>query len=219
MCRILRDRGYAITEELMQRALAGVVHDYDESLANGRRHWDAKSFFEDALQRAGVKAAHLSGLAALLEGIDAEKSLWSTTSAWVSDALAKLKARGYRMSVISNADGRVAQSFAELGLDSHFQAIFDSGLVGYAKPDARLFQHAISELGQHPRQCIYIGDMYHVDVLGANRAGVAAVQVDPYGLYAGWPGLRISTVASLPGFLSRLVDWQEPAFFPLREGS
>jgi HAD superfamily hydrolase (TIGR01662 family) len=214
---ILRDHGYSLSEERLERAMARVVYAYDESLARGRRVWHTKGFFEEVLEQAGVEALHLSPIAARLEALNAEHSLWSTTRPWVPETLARLDAQGYRMSVISNADGRVAQEFAQLGLDGHFEAIFDSHLVGYAKPDARLFQHAMKELGLQSEDCTYVGDMYFVDVLGANRAGIAGVQVDPFGLYSEWPGIRIPTVASLPDFLRPDLDWQAEAFFPLRD--
>jgi putative hydrolase of the HAD superfamily len=213
--QILLEHGHSVAEERLERVLAQVVHEYDESLARGSRAWSDRSFFEEALGRAGVKAEHLSAIASQLEALNAGRSLWAKTYTWVRDALARLDAQGYRMSVISNADGRVAQEFAYLGLDVHFEAIFDSHVVGYAKPDARLFLHAIGELGLEPEGCIYVGDMYYIDMLGANRAGIAGVQVDPYGLCAGWPGMRIPTVASLPDFLTPGLDWRSEAFFPL----
>ena len=214
---ILLEHRYSVTEERLERAMARVVYEYDQSLATGHRRWDSRGFFEDVLQRAGVKAQHLSPIAGRLEALNAERSLWGSTFTWVHDALARLEARGYGMSVVSNADGRVAHEFAELGLDTYFDAIFDSQVVGYAKPDVRLFQHAMSSLGLEPEDCIYVGDMYFIDVLGANRAGVAGVQVDRFGLYSQLPGTRMASVASLPDFLTPELDWQSEAFFPLRD--
>ncbi len=215
--QVLVDRGHSVTEERLERALARVVFEYDESLASGHRRWDSRGFFEDVLKRAGVKAQHLSPLAARLETLNAERSLWGSTFTWVRDALARLDARGYGMSVVSNADGRVVQEFARLDLDVHFEAIFDSHVVGYAKPDARLFEHALNQLGLEPEDCIYVGDMYYIDVLGANRAGIAGVQVDRFGLYSHLPGMRIATVAALPDFLTTDLDWHSEVFFPLRD--
>jgi len=215
--QVLLDRGYSVSEERLARAMAHVIHDYDRSLRDGHVGWDTKGFFEQTLERAGVGAHHLSAIAVRLEMLNAERSLWATTYPWVRNALQEMDERGYRMSVISNADGRVAQEFAELGLDVHFEAIFDSHAVGYAKPDVRLFQHAMEKLGLVPKDCLYIGDMYFVDVLGANRASIAGMQVDAYGLYSEWPGVRIPSVACLPEFLTPDLNWQSEAFFPLRD--
>jgi len=216
ICNILRDHGYPIAEERLERTMAEVIYDHDELLGSGRRDWNTKGFFEWVLERAGVLAQHVSPIAGRLETLNAERSIWSTTRAWVRDALVRLDALGQRMSVISNADGRVAQELTQLGLAPFFEAVFDSHVVGFAKPDVRVFQHAMRELGLQPEDCVYVGDMYFIDVLGANRAGMASVQVDRYGLYDTWPGVRIPTVASLPDLLTGDQNWRSDAFFPLR---
>jgi len=216
LSEILREHAYSVAGERLDRAVAGTVYDYDEGLASGRRQWNPHSFFEQLLERAGIQAKHVKAIAARLEALNAQRSLWSTTYPWVRETLSWLATHGYRMSIISNADGRVAQEFARLGLAAHFEAIFDSHVVGYSKPDARIFQHAMSELGLQPEDCIYVGDMYYVDVLGANRAGMAGLQVDRFGLYGKWPGMRIPTVAALPDLLSDGLNWQDESLFPLR---
>ena len=61
-----------------------------------------------------------------------------------------------------------------------------------------------------------MGDVYYVDVLGANQVGMAALHLDRYGLYEGWPGYRIPTIAALPDFLAQNPDLRDEGFFPLR---
>ena len=70
--------------------------------------------------------------------------------------------------------------------------------------------------GLQPSECLYVGDLYYVDVLGANRAGMAAIHLDPFGLYSDIPGVHIPSVAALPEFLARGLDLQGGQFFPLR---
>jgi len=168
------------------------------------------------LERAGVRESDVPALARELERRDAQKSLWSMAPAWVYEALSQLAADGYRMSVISNADGRVRQGFEALGLAGFFEHIFDSHVVGYAKPDCRLFEHAMAVAGASREESLYVGDLYWVDVLGANRAGLAAVHLDPFGWYASLPGLHIPSVAELPSLLRQHPDWSGDDFFPLR---
>ncbi|MCM3785535.1 HAD family hydrolase [Neobacillus mesonae] len=48
---------------------------------------------------------------------------------------------------------------------------FVSGGVGYAKPDARLFEHVNKITGTVPENCYYVGDSWRNDVVGALAAG------------------------------------------------
>jgi FMN phosphatase YigB (HAD superfamily) len=135
----------------------------------------------------------------------------------VRDALHCLLRQGFRMSVVSNADGRVRRQLEQLGLAKYIEQVFDSRLVGYEKPDVRLFQHTLGVLGLQPEDCLYVGDVYYIDVLGANRAGIAAVHVDAYGLYADWAGCHIRDLAALPDLLTQAgLDLSSELFFPLR---
>lgn len=213
--QVALQHGHDIPEERLRRVAASVIRDYDELLKCGRAEWDVPGFFGWVLERAGVKEPHVRAIARQLEIRNAEDSLWACTYPSVHEALARLAARGYRMSVISNADGRVADDMKELDLARYFEAIFDSHIIGYAKPDPRLFEHAMAQLGLRPAECLYVGDVYFIDVLGANRAGIAAVHLDPYGLYNGWPGIHIPDVAALPDLLGYDRDLRNQEFFPL----
>lgn len=212
--QIIQENGYDIPEERLERLMAEFIRDYDERLKNS----DQAEFdlFEWILARAGVDPLRISSIASQLLARDAEASLWTYTYPWVHEALKRLARQGYRMSVISNADGHVAQELDYTGLARYFEEIFDSYIVGYAKPDPRLFEHAMAKLRVSPEECLFVGDVYYVDVLGANQVGMAALHLDRYGLYDGWPGYRIPTVAALPDFLARNPDLRDEGFFPLR---
>jgi putative hydrolase of the HAD superfamily len=209
---ILAD-GYDIPEQKLRTSMTHLVRHLDELLrSDGVQHPD---FFQWVLAEVGVDAQHIPAVAACLEQADAQKSLWDLTYPWVGETLARLAAEGYRMSVVSNADGRVEMELGTAGLRRYFEKVFDSRIVGYTKPDVRLFQHALTTLSLQPAQCLFVGDLFHVDVLGANRAGMAAVHLDPDGLYTGWAGYRIPTIAALPGFLAQHPDLTDKGFFPL----
>jgi HAD superfamily hydrolase (TIGR01549 family) len=131
------------------------------------------------------------------------KNLWSFTFDWVSAALVQLGQLGYRMSVISNADGRIKKMLTELGLADYFEQIFDSTVLGVEKPDPAIFRICLTELGLEPTEALYIGDVYHIDVVGANRAELGALHLDPLDLYAGWSGVHLPNVGHLPAWLEQ----------------
>jgi HAD superfamily hydrolase (TIGR01549 family) len=94
-------------------------------------------------------------------------------------ALARgLAAAGTRVAVVSNSDGGVAELLAEVGLADAFEVIVDSGRVGIAKPDPRIFAIALDTLGLADvarDDCVHIGDSWEADVLGAHAAGFRAI--------------------------------------------
>jgi len=131
-----------------------------------------------------------------------QRNLWTFTFDWVPETLLHLAAQGYRMSVISNSDGRTAKVFHDLGLAHYFERIFDSKILGIGKPAPAVFEWALRELNLQPADALYIGDIFEVDVRGANRAGLGGLHLDPLGLYVGWPGVHLTTVRDLPDWLA-----------------
>ena len=65
------------------------------------------------------------------------------------------------------------------GLVGHLDVVIDSGVVGVEKPDARIFGLALGEARVSAEEALYVGDMYSVDVLGARRAGLDPILLDP----------------------------------------
>lgn len=188
------------------------VHLLDVTLRNGLE--TEFHFFEWVAEQAGVEAGMVPQVAARMREKDGEQSLWNAVRPSTIDTLSALRREGYSMSVISNADGRAEQGLTEAGLGKYLQRVFDSHLVGFAKPDVRLFRHALKELRLDPADCVYVGDFYQVDVLGANGAGMAAIHLDPEGLYAGWPGCHIPSVNQLPTLLRSGLHLTEAQYHP-----
>jgi HAD superfamily hydrolase (TIGR01549 family) len=81
----------------------------------------------------------------------------------------------YRLAVVTNGGGDVQRArLTHLGLDGCFDAIVTSSDVGAGKPDARIFEYALRELGVAPRQTWHIGDSLASDIAGALNAGLQA---------------------------------------------
>ncbi len=78
----------------------------------------------------------------------------------------------YQLAVISNNFGNTRGWCDEYGLSPLLEVIIDSTVFGVAKPDARIFEEALSELGVSPNQAIYVGDSYSADMIGGRNAGM-----------------------------------------------
>jgi HAD superfamily hydrolase (TIGR01549 family) len=78
----------------------------------------------------------------------------------------------YRLAVISNNFGNTRGWCDDYGLSPLLDVIIDSTVLGIAKPDARIFEAALSELSVAPNQAIYVGDSYSADMVGGKNAGL-----------------------------------------------
>ena len=106
--------------------------------------------------------------------------LWSRVLPGVPDALVRLRGAGLRLVVVSNSDGTVEEGLTALGLRQHVDHVVDSAVVGVEKPDPAIFRHALALAGSAPGRTVHVGDLYAVDVVGARRAGLHAVLLDPH---------------------------------------
>ena len=108
---------------------------------------------------------------------------FATPTAWrlypdVLATLAALQSRGVRMSVISNFDSRLLAILDGLGATPFFDQVFVSSRVGYAKPDARIFQAALQHHGVAPEEAVHIGDSRLNDFEGARNAKIRGLFID-----------------------------------------
>ena len=109
--------------------------------------------------------------------------LWSEPDPNARAVLGELRRRGLSVGVISNSDGTVEQSLREAGLLDAVDFVLDSHLVGVEKPDPRIFQLALGRAAVTPAEAAFVGDLYSIDVLGARRAGMIGILMDPIGAW------------------------------------
>jgi putative hydrolase of the HAD superfamily len=139
----------------------------------------AIAYLEALFLAAGVPDARLAEVHELLTRMHAEQPLWSGIAGDAHDALTRLRRAGLKLGVVSNSDGRVEDALRAAGLRPYFDVVVDSSLAGVEKPDPAIFRAALETLGVRPAEALYVGDLYEVDVLGANAAGIPAVLLVP----------------------------------------
>lgn len=113
--------------------------------------------------------------------------LWSQVINGSVDGLAALVDTGTTVGVVSNSDGTIETRLREMGIlqvgsgdGIEVACVVDSGGVGVEKPDPRIFDHALDVLGVPPNDVWYIGDTPAFDVVGARRAGLRPILMDPF---------------------------------------
>ena len=108
------------------------------------------------------------------------------------------------MGVVSNASGQIEamlrRSIAQVGPGEHVEmrVIVDSHVVGVAKPDPAIFDHALPSFGEFETGRIaYVGDSVTMDIASASAAGLHPILLDPYDDHVGADFERIGSLAEL----------------------
>lgn len=174
-------------------------------VAGGGRVSDAwRDYFHVILGRIGVPAAEQAGIIDSLWEAHQRFGLWTVAIPGSPQVVAELKRRGYRLAVVSNAEGRVEQDLDAAGYAGLFETVVDSHVVGVEKPDPEIFRIALRRLEVAEQHAIYVGDLPAVDLAGARSAGLAPVLLDRYELYADADGPRLRSLEELPALLERV---------------
>lgn len=160
-----------------------------------------REFFTFWLKFVGAQEQNLPAMLKLIHEQHHRVHLWNYLEPTARDTFVWLRSHGYRMAVVSNADGKVARLLKHLELDHFFECIIDSQIVGVEKPEPKIFQLALQKLQLAPEACLYVGDNYDRDVVGARRAGLTPVLIDPHEVVAERDVLRIKTLAELTTLL------------------
>ena len=168
-----------------------------------QRGW---TYFNLVLSACGVpRSAATDAALAELHAYHQTSNLWESVPDEVVPALTALRGFGYRLVVVSNANGTLRRAFARLGLLDAVDALFDSCDEAVEKPDRRFFHIALVRTGASASTTIHVGDLYHVDVVGARAAGIQPVLLDVGDLYPDCDCPRVRSLAALVEFLRAAV--------------
>jgi HAD superfamily hydrolase (TIGR01549 family) len=198
--------GLAVSCDALASADLHVKRELDtsETIArtdDERRGW---LYFDLLFARLGIEPGEQTQAAVEeLYAYHRQFNLWESVPEGVVPAVQSLRRLGLRLIVVSNANGRIQDLFTRIGLAPFFGCLVDSHLEGVEKPDPRLFRLALARAGARPETTLHIGDMYHVDVRGAQAAGLSAVLLDPADLYAGADCPRVRSLAGLVKMLEK----------------
>jgi putative hydrolase of the HAD superfamily len=191
------------SEEQLHAAERDAKRQFDQARAGNHsvdaQYWDMYylrllrelGIADDARLRAALVAATRTGMN------------WRRVVPHTREVLERLKRR-YRVGLISNSDGSVRRLFELLKLDDCFDSFTDSRLCGFEKPDPRIFECAMAALGAAPNESLYVGDVYSIDFVGAQAAGMHAVLMDVAGAYRDSGHPRIESLTELEARLDPL---------------
>ena len=185
IARHLAERGRAVSAERVEEAELVARVRLDRDLAGGLSTESADThdrYLRHVLAGLGIAdEVEIAGIARWRRDFNRPVGLWYLADPDAAAVLARVKARGLFVGVISNSNGMVRGIMEAAGLARHLDVIIDSGAVGVEKPDPRIFHLALEAAGVPPAVAAYVGDLYSIDVVGARRAGLDAVLLDPGG--------------------------------------
>jgi putative hydrolase of the HAD superfamily len=171
----------SLTQSQADRAVIERLAGVGDGLP-GERFWAAYSAHRDGLDlgKAGV-AAYWRAVAGdvgarwdesrVHELWAADLRSWMSINPAVVDVLADLRAGGTRLALLSNAGPDYASYFRHGPLGDFFAACYVSGELGLLKPDARIYRHALDDLGITPAEAVFV-DNRESNVAGAEALGI-----------------------------------------------
>jgi putative hydrolase of the HAD superfamily len=149
------------------------------------------------LARPDADPAVLDRAAAAAWAEHLRRNAWARIGPGVPEALARLRAAGIRLAVVSNSEGTLEALFADIGLGRAVDTIVDSWTVGISKPDPAIFHLALERLAVPAGAALMVGDTPATDLAGARAAGVRAALIDPLDLHPDVEAPRFPDLARL----------------------
>ena len=180
----------------VQRTYPGRIHGSIE---------DVEATYHELLEQWHGKV--LAGLISIDESrLERFRLLLSSTHAIASDDESRAAARCYRdaydaayrpvpgaievlqsikvecpIGIVTNhVVSEQVKKVATIGVEPFVNELVVSEEVGVAKPDARVFEAALSRLGGTADEAVMIGDSWSSDILGATGLGIRAIWLNRY---------------------------------------
>jgi len=93
----------------------------------------------------------------------------------ISRPLLASLAKRFKIAVVSNFYGNLDHVLAEADLARSVTLIADSGLLGFYKPDPRIFAASLAQLDVHPHDTVMVGDSINKDCAPAQAMGLTTI--------------------------------------------
>lgn len=95
----------------------------------------------------------------------------------MAEAVRELYDAGWRLGILANQPPEVERLLRARDLWDLFEVHAVSDVLGFSKPDPRLFQRALEKAGVAPGQALMIGDRVDNDVAPAKALGMRTLQI------------------------------------------
>lgn len=121
-------------------------------------------------------------------------------------AVLKVLAARYPIVLVSNFYGNIETVLEDFGIRQYFKSIIESSVVGVRKPDPKIFELGVRQLGLAPSQTLVVGDSYRKDIVPAESIGCRTLWLKGKGWTAEEDAqIHPDTIARLDEILSILA--------------
>jgi HAD superfamily hydrolase (TIGR01549 family) len=177
--------------------------EFDREMNSGRvDHGFWQTFHGYLLDNVGETDDRRAELLRQLVRNTQNSANWDQMLPGTREALDRIRSR-FRIAVISNSDGGIDRALTQRGLRDCFESVTDSGNVGVEKPRREIFEAALKTTGAKADESLYVGDVYSVDYVGSQNAGMQAVIFDVSGAYRDKPEPRVESLEHLESWLKK----------------
>lgn len=97
--------------------------------------------------------------------------------------LQALRDAGLTLGLVTNRSDPVDEYLEEVGLINYLDFYFTAGEIGVWKPSPEIFYYGLGLANAKPQEAVYIGDNYYADVVGASKANIQPVLIDPHKIF------------------------------------
>ena len=150
------DSGLITLDELRELRLIKTLQHFDINISHKKAREYFKMFFSKLLSNITVNPK-------------------------INNSLLQLKER-VKIAILTNGKSK-EQIFKINNLDINMifeDNIFISQDIGFEKPDSNAFLAVTNKLNVLPKECLFIGDSYKNDILGALNVGMSAIFLNNY---------------------------------------
>jgi len=92
------------------------------------------------------------------------------------EAIRRIRARGLRAAALTNNWASAERDDGTRALRPHFDAFFESSVLGLQKPDPRIYEHACEALAIAPAEAVFLDDIGR-NLKAARRLGMTTIRV------------------------------------------
>jgi FMN phosphatase YigB (HAD superfamily) len=117
---------------------------------------------------------------------------------------------GLKLGILSNtfiSAGSLDRQFGQLGMLEFFPYRLYSYQFPFRKPDRRIFEAAITKIGEPAQNILFVGDRLGVDIRPALKVGMRAALKSAYtnqGKKLSEGALKIELISELPGIIKKI---------------
>jgi putative hydrolase of the HAD superfamily len=178
--RVLAEAGHDVPEDVLREAFEQAWFAYEANWIAGTQYL-APQAANDLIERLGLAITETTRDALIEAFVETGRDGELEPAPGLATALDALKAADVRIGIVCDV-GMTGSPILIVHLERHgLLEFFDhwsfSDVVGFYKPDARIFEHALLGLGGvDPARAAHVGDRLRTDVAGARAVGMTSVR-------------------------------------------